>query len=219
MQRSRVLWIVVAGPLVLCAACDSRDVRTTEAASGLPAAPPTQLPVGVAADSNLGLVHALKDAETRAPGRRPPECFDERTIGAVLDVIREKMLPGEAYRRMSKEDFDDQVAIRAARATAWDKGIAQYECVGTVIVDASAGADRLGRAVLTYPQLLHGAGSSVAEVERVLQSDMSPDRQRFSYSITRGTFCRARRTQPSRWGGGLSAGDAARRSRRFRPLA
>lgn len=186
MQGSRFAWIFFAGSLVLGAACDSRAAPLRAAApSAVQSEAPVKPPVTLAAGSSPHLAEAQNGdgGELSGSGRRPPECYDERTTGAVLDLIREKMLPGEAYRRMSKEAFDAAVTIDAARATSWNRDIAQYECAAVVIVDASAGADRIGRAVLMNPQRLQNAGSSVAEVEGVIRAGMSPDGQKFSYSI------------------------------------
>lgn len=173
------------GALLLCAGCGKPDPAAPAGGAPGPAlglrkqatAPPVQM---VAAPAPP--VPAAQPPKV-AEERRPLACFDSETVSAVLDIIREQMLPGEANRTMSQSHFDARVSLEVPRPLRWDKDVALYECASNVIVDSSRGGDAFGQALLTNPQLLHAAGSSVAEVERVIAAGMAPDRQRFTYPL------------------------------------
>jgi hypothetical protein len=114
---------------------------------------------------------------------RPPECGDAQTLATVRNIIREKMLPGDANKAMPQQVFDAHVSIEKATPERYDRDIYRYDCSGVLAVDASAGLDPVGNVVVNSPQMLHNAGTSVAEVERIFLSDFNRARRQFAFPI------------------------------------
>jgi hypothetical protein len=114
---------------------------------------------------------------------KPPQCDDRGTLELVRQLVREQIVPGNAYRSIPQSVFDAHLTIEAVHASHFDDDVRRFECTGLLVVDSSRGVDALGKAVTNSPQLLFSAGSSIAELEQVIARDLSQDRQRFAYPI------------------------------------
>jgi hypothetical protein len=79
--------------------------------------------------------------------------------------------------------FDAHVSIEKATPERYDRDIYRYDCSGVLAIDASAGLDSIGNVVMNNPQMLHNAGASVAQVERIFLSDFNRARRQFAFPI------------------------------------
>lgn len=130
----------------------------------------------------LYLIPLVIASAAQAQGAKPPACFDTSTIAFVKRAIHQD-LPGEVYRQLPRDLFDRRVSLENAVAETYAPDIQRFDCSATLIVESSQGLDKMGQMVVTSPQLLASAGVSVAEVERVVATDLSSDRTRFSYKV------------------------------------
>jgi uncharacterized protein YecT (DUF1311 family) len=118
-----------------------------------------------------------------AMGQTPPSCSDKQTQKLVIQEVRARIVPGEHYKAIDFGVYERHVKLVRPTPVAYNKDIQKYECTATLVVDATLGADPYGKSIMSNPQALYDAGTSIAELERFLEQGMSFSSSTHTYSV------------------------------------
>lgn len=112
-----------------------------------------------------------------------PACNSEETRSHLVQIIKEQVVPGDRYRAVPLNVYLGHIGLENAGPISFDKSVGRYECSGSLVIDSSRGLDNIGKALIGSPQALSNAGSNVAQLERVMASDLKRDRKIFSFPL------------------------------------
>lgn len=118
-----------------------------------------------------------------AMSQTPPSCSDKRTQKLVVQEIRDRVVPGNHYRSIDLRVYTSHIKLDRPTPTSFQKDIKKFNCTAVIVVDAMHGGDQYGKAIMTNPQALYDAGSSVAELERFMERGMTITNEMRTYSI------------------------------------
>lgn len=126
---------------------------------------------------------ALLCATASAMAEKPPACGSEETRTNFIRIVRDQVVPGKRYQNTPLNVYLATIVLENAAPISYDKSIEKFECRATLVVDSSRGVDSFGKVIIGDAQILFNAGSSVAQLERVIASDMRQNRKTFAFQI------------------------------------